>query len=199
LGLYYCGARREREAYSLCRPGVALYLNRRLRSQVIHDLSTERQIQSTIYLQSTMAAPWSMPTLAATRSMLRVVAGNRRSNYATTRNRTLAVGKRIEEEIREEIDHPRVVPEPAERMVVGIDGAFIKAGHTRGRAKGISLRFSPGASRHSPWCGTWIRMQKGGCKPFSGAAVVGYKKADFSTQARGGWAVLNAGCTNALP
>jgi hypothetical protein len=35
-------------------------------------------------------------------------------NYATTRNRTLAVGKRIEEEIRGEIDHPRVVPEPAE-------------------------------------------------------------------------------------
>src|SRR6266446_8011113 len=52
-------------------------------------------------------------------------------NYATTRNRTLAVGKRIEEEIRGEIDHPRVVPEPAERMVVGIDGAFVKAGHTR--------------------------------------------------------------------
>ena len=49
-------------------------------------------------------------------------------NYATTRNRTLAVGKRIEEEIRGEIDHPRVVPEPAERMVVGIDGAFVKAG-----------------------------------------------------------------------
>ena len=37
-------------------------------------------------------------------------------NYATTRNRTLAVGKRIEEEIRGEIDHPRVVPEPAERI-----------------------------------------------------------------------------------
>jgi hypothetical protein len=98
-------------------------------------------------------------------------------NYATTRNRTLAVGKRIEEEIRGEIDHPRVVPEPAERMVVGIDGAFVKAGHTR-PAKGISLRFSPGASRprsaaarHSPWCGIWIRMQRGGCKPFSGAAV----------------------------
>jgi hypothetical protein len=40
-------------------------------------------------------------------------------NYATTRNRTLAVGKRIEEEILGEIDHPLVVPEPAERMVVG--------------------------------------------------------------------------------
>jgi hypothetical protein len=52
-------------------------------------------------------------------------------NHATTRNRTLAVGKRIEQEIREEIDNPCVVPEPAERMVVGIDGAFVKAGHTR--------------------------------------------------------------------
>jgi hypothetical protein len=52
-------------------------------------------------------------------------------NYATTRNRTLAVGNRIEEEIRGEIDHPRAVPEPAERMVVGIDGAFVKAEHTR--------------------------------------------------------------------
>jgi hypothetical protein len=52
-------------------------------------------------------------------------------NYATTRNRKLTVGKRIEEEIRGEIDHPRVVPEPAERMVVGIDGALVKAGHTR--------------------------------------------------------------------
>jgi hypothetical protein len=26
---------------------------------------------------------------------------------------------------------PRVVPEPVERMVLGIDGAFVKAGHTR--------------------------------------------------------------------
>ena len=29
-------------------------------------------------------------------------------NYATSRNRTLAVGNRIESEIREEIDHSRV-------------------------------------------------------------------------------------------
>ena len=52
-------------------------------------------------------------------------------SHATTRNRTLAVGKRIEEEICGEIDHPRVVHEPAKRMVVGIDGASVKAGHTR--------------------------------------------------------------------
>jgi hypothetical protein len=41
-----------------------------------------------------------------------------RLNHPTTRNRMLAVGKRIEQEIRKEIDHPGVVPEPAERMVV---------------------------------------------------------------------------------
>src|ERR1700746_770574 len=47
-----------------------------------------------------------------------------------------------------------------------------------GRAKGISLRFLPGASkprsgapRHSLWCGIGIRLQGGGSKPFSGAAV----------------------------
>jgi hypothetical protein len=52
-------------------------------------------------------------------------------NHATTRNRTLAVGQRIEKEILEEIDHPTVVPEPAQRMVIGIDGAFVKARRTR--------------------------------------------------------------------
>lgn len=48
-------------------------------------------------------------------------------NCATTRNRTIAVGKQIEEEIRDEVDHPQVVSEPAKEMVVGIDGAFVKA------------------------------------------------------------------------
>jgi len=52
-------------------------------------------------------------------------------NYATTRNRTLEVGKRIEEEIRDEVDHPQVLSEPAQEMVVGIDGAFVKALPTR--------------------------------------------------------------------
>ena len=45
--------------------------------------------------------------------------------------RSLSVNALKKREIRGEIDHPRVVPEPAERMVVGIDGAFVKAGHTR--------------------------------------------------------------------
>jgi hypothetical protein len=33
----------------------------------------------------------------------------------------LLFGKRIEEEIREEIDHPQVLSEPAKQMVIGID------------------------------------------------------------------------------
>jgi hypothetical protein len=32
--------------------------------------------------------------------------------------------RHIEDEIREEIDNPRVVPEPAERMVVGMWGSM---------------------------------------------------------------------------
>ena len=52
-------------------------------------------------------------------------------NHATTRNRTLAVGRRIEQEICDEVDNPQVVPEPAQQMVVGIDGAFARAANTQ--------------------------------------------------------------------
>jgi hypothetical protein len=62
-------------------------------------------------------------------------------------------------------------------MVIGSMAHSLKQG-ILGRAKGISSRFSLGASRprsvagrHSPWCGIWIRMQRGGCKRFSGAAA----------------------------
>ena len=51
----------------------------------------------------------------------------------------LAVGRRIEQEIRKEIDQPLVVPEPAARMVVGIDGALVRAGHTDEDQKLTSL------------------------------------------------------------
>jgi hypothetical protein len=52
-------------------------------------------------------------------------------NHATTRNRTLAVGRRIEQEICDEVDNPQVIPEPAQQMVVGIDGAFVRAANTQ--------------------------------------------------------------------
>jgi hypothetical protein len=147
----------------------------RLIASPVSELLPDRVSPELRHLQTQIAAQLPYRQAAALLEELLPETGG--LNYATTRNRTLAVGKRIEEEIREEIDHPCVVPEPAERMVVGIDGAFIKAGHTQAGQR-ISLRFSPDASRHrspsarhSPWCGTWIRMQRGGCKPFSGAAV----------------------------
>ena len=95
----------------------------------VSDLMPKRVSLELRHLQAKLAAQLPYRQAAALLEELLPESGG--LNYATTRNRTLAVGKRIEEEIREEIDHPRVVPEPAERMVVGIDGAFVKAGHTR--------------------------------------------------------------------
>jgi hypothetical protein len=67
------------------------------------------------HLQAQLAAQLPYRQAAALLDELLPETGGQ--NHATTRNRTLAVGRRIEEEIRGEIDHPRVVPEPAERMV----------------------------------------------------------------------------------
>jgi hypothetical protein len=95
----------------------------------VSELLPEQVSPELLHLQVKLAAQLPYRQAAALLDELLPETGG--LNYATTRNRTLAVGKRIEEEIREEIDHPRVVPEPAERMVVGIDGAFIKAEHTQ--------------------------------------------------------------------
>jgi len=101
---------------------------RRITSPV-SELLPEQVSPELLHLQVKLAAQLPYRQAAALLDELLPETGG--LNYATTRNRTLTVGKRIEQEIREEIDHPRVVPEPAERMVVGIDGAFVKAGHTR--------------------------------------------------------------------
>jgi hypothetical protein len=50
-------------------------------------------------------------------------------NHATTRNRTFAVGKRIEQEICDEMDHPRLIPsQPSEwwwgSMAHSLSGAY---------------------------------------------------------------------------
>ena len=62
-------------------------------------------------------------------------------------------------------------------MVVGIDGAFVKAGHTRPGQR-HQFEILTGRVEASQFGGeafavvrTWIRMQRGGSKPFSGAAV----------------------------
>jgi hypothetical protein len=95
----------------------------------VSELLPERVSPELRHLQAQHAAQFPYRQAAALLEELLPEIGG--LNYATTRNRTLAVGKRIEEKIRGEIDHLRVVPEPAERMVLGIDGAFVKAGHTR--------------------------------------------------------------------
>jgi hypothetical protein len=95
----------------------------------VSELLPERVSPELRHLQAKLAAQLPYRQAAALLDELLPLTGG--LNRATTRNRTLAVGKRIEEEIREEIDHPCVLPEPAKQMVVGIDGAFVKAGHTR--------------------------------------------------------------------
>lgn len=56
-------------------------------------------------------------------------------SHETTRNRTLAVGKRIEQELCDEVDAPQPIVEPAPQMVVGIDGAFVNAVRTKSRER----------------------------------------------------------------
>jgi hypothetical protein len=84
----------------------------RLIASPVSELLPERVSPELRHLQAELAAQLPYRQAAALLEELLPETGG--LNYATTRNRTLAVGKRIEEEIRGEIDHPRVVPEPAE-------------------------------------------------------------------------------------
>lgn len=60
-------------------------------------------------------------------------------NYSTTRNRVLRVGQAIEDELQDCIEHERTTAGPVESMVVGIDGAFVKAVPTETRRKDLEV------------------------------------------------------------
>jgi hypothetical protein len=60
-------------------------------------------------------------------------------NHATTRNRVLAVGKKIEAETRAEIATKPNVERPVDHMIVGIDGAFVKAARTKNQRKNFEI------------------------------------------------------------
>ena len=60
-------------------------------------------------------------------------------NHATTRNRVLAVGKAIEAETRAEIAEKPSVEKPVEHMIVGIDGAFVKATRSKNQRKNFEI------------------------------------------------------------
>jgi hypothetical protein len=81
----------------------------RLNASPVSELLPERVSPELRHLQAELAAQLSYRQAAALLEELLPETGG--LNYATTRNRTLAIGKRIEEEIRREIDHPHVVPE----------------------------------------------------------------------------------------
>jgi hypothetical protein len=48
------------------------------------------------------------------------------TTHTTTRSRVVAVGERIDEEIRQEITEDRKPDKAARQMIIGIDGAFVK-------------------------------------------------------------------------
>lgn len=92
----------------------------------VSDLLPERVSSELRDLQVKLAA--AVPYRRASAILRQILPDTAGLNHATTRNRTLAVGKRIEQEICDEIDHPQAIAVPAQQMVVGIDGAFVKAG-----------------------------------------------------------------------
>jgi hypothetical protein len=66
------------------------------------------------------------------------------TTHTTTRGRLIAVGERIEEEIRQEITENRKPDKPAKQMIIGIDGAFVKGRPPTDRA---NLEIITGGSR----------------------------------------------------
>ena len=56
------------------------------------------------------------------------------TNHTTTRSRVMAIGERIDKEIRQEITENRTFAKPAKQMVIGIDGAFVKGRRPSDRA-----------------------------------------------------------------
>ena len=56
------------------------------------------------------------------------------ATHTTTRSRVIAVGERIDEEIRRDIAETRKLDKPPKQMIIGIDGAFVRGRRPTGRA-----------------------------------------------------------------
>jgi hypothetical protein len=103
----------------------------------VSELLPERVSPELGHLQAQLAAQLPYRPAAALLEELLPETGG--LNHATTRNRTLAVGKRVEEQIRREIDHPRVAPNRLSKWWWESMAHLLKQG-ILGRTKGISLR-----------------------------------------------------------
>ena len=76
------------------------------------------------HLQVSLGAQLSYRKAADLLRMLLPPVGG--TTHTTTRGRLIAVGERIDEEIRQEITENRKPDKPAKQMIIGIDGAFVK-------------------------------------------------------------------------
>jgi hypothetical protein len=76
------------------------------------------------HLQVSLGAQLSYRKAADLLRMLLPPTGG--TTHTTTRGRLIAVGERIDEEIRREITENRKPDKPAKQMIIGIDGAFVK-------------------------------------------------------------------------
>ena len=71
------------------------------------------------------------------------------AHWLTTRNRLSAVGQAIDDELRAEIADAKPTAAPAETMVVGIDGCYIKGIH-KARKSSIEVVLGRVESRGRP-------------------------------------------------
>jgi hypothetical protein len=90
----------------------------------ISDVLPERVTPELRHLQVSLGAQTSYRKAAHLLRMLLPPVGG--TTHATTRGRLIAVGERIDEEIRQEITENRKPDKPAKQMIIGIDGAFVK-------------------------------------------------------------------------
>ena len=92
---------------------------------------------SCAHLQAEFAAELSYARAAALlRKVLPTTGG---LSAVTTRNRTVVIGNRIEQELVSEVDCPRPIAEPAKSLTVGIDGAFVKAKPEEGNGRPFEI------------------------------------------------------------
>ena len=84
------------------------------------------------HLQVSLGAQISYRKAAALLRMFLPPMGG--TTHTTTRSRVNAVGERIDEQIQREIAENRKPDKPAEQMIIGIDGAFVKGRRPTDRA-----------------------------------------------------------------
>jgi hypothetical protein len=97
----------------------------------VSQLLPDRVTPELRHLQVTLGA--RMPYRQAATVLREFLPESHGFNHVTTRNRTLAVGRAIDEELCREIAQNTAPPAPADQLRLGIDGAFVKAKRTTGR------------------------------------------------------------------